>query len=161
MTPPSRLAAVAVLAWASLAFAGDHVIDLSAHGFTLSALEPTGDAGDYQAVMMFLPATEKFSPNVNVMVQQNSVSFEDYLKQSRDEFAKMGVKVIVDKPGKNDAVFEYSMVQQGKELHFYARMVPGKGKVMLATATALESQWKNAAVSGALKKCVDSLKAAK
>src|SRR4051812_13939524 len=128
MSPLSRLTAAAVLALASLAFAGEHVVDMSAQGFTISALDPMAGTGTYQSLIMMLPASERFAPNVNVVIQDYNGTFEDYMKQSRDEFGKMGAKVLADKAGKNEGLFEYVAQQQGREMHFYARVIVSKGK---------------------------------
>ena len=39
------------------------------NGFSIAPLEGTSDEAPYQAIMMFLPASEAFAPNVNVQIQ--------------------------------------------------------------------------------------------
>lgn len=131
----------------------------SEHGFSIEPLK--GHAGDkvQQVVAMQLPPTGGFAPNVNVQVQPFAGSFDDYLKISHDEFARLGIVVKSEKrAGKSATALEYTGSLQGQPLHWYARAVLAAGKVYLVTATATESQWPE--VAAQLRLTVDSFKLA-
>lgn len=129
-------------------------LHFQANGFSIAPLEGTTDAALYQAVTMFLPASEAFAPNVNVQIQPYNGSIKEYADLSRQQFKSSKLSVVSEKTSQTSVVWEYSGTLQGRSLHLYAKAELGKGKVYLVTATATESQWKT--VAAKLKACVDS-----
>ncbi len=141
------------------AVAGAEGLHFAQHGFSIAA--PQGDPTNemQQVVMMMLPVVEGFASNVNVQVQAYPDTMDAYLKLSRDQFAQAGIKVLTEKKlSAESAILEYAGPLQGRELHWYARVMRSKqkGKIVLATATAPAGQW--AKVGPKLKASVDSLK---
>ncbi len=126
-------------------------------GFTIAPLEAPPGQLPQQALIMFLPATDGFAPNVNVQIQAYEGTMDDYVALSLDQFKTTGLKVLQQKnPGKSVAVLEYSGKSQGRQLHWYAKAEKSAGKVYLVTGTATEEQWSKAA--DRLKACVDSFR---
>jgi hypothetical protein len=126
------------------------------HGFSIEP--PSGhDPGQVQQVVsLALPASAGFSPNVNVQVQPFKGSMEDYLRISNEQFKAAGIKVVQEKHDAKTAVLEYTGRMQGHNLHWYARGALAHNGLILATATADESQW--ASVAATLRQSVDSLR---
>jgi hypothetical protein len=126
-------------------------------GFSIVPLEtPPGNTG-CQAIMMFLPATASFAPNVNVQIQPYLGTIEEYTKLTLKQFEDAGIKLIEQrKEGKSVVFFEYSGKLQGRSLHWYARAEKVADHVYLATATATQEDWPKE--SAALRTCVDSLR---
>jgi hypothetical protein len=151
----AAVAVVAATAHADTA-AGGRSIGFSEHGFSIDA--PVGHDWSQmqQVVTLMLPASEGFSPNVNVQVQPFAGTVEEYLTVSKEQFKSGGITLLSEKHDAKTTTIEYKGTMQGRALHWYARAFLGKNGLVLATATALESQWKGA--SAALKKSVDSLK---
>ena len=131
-------------------------LGFSEHGFAIDP--PVGhDYGQVQQVVsLALPTTSGFSPNVNVQVQPFQGTVEEYLTLSHTQFKAGGIKVLNETHDAHGAMLEYAGQMRGLPLHWYARAFLGKNGLILATATALESQW--AGVSATLRKSVDSLR---
>lgn len=126
------------------------------NGFSIRALEGVSEDATSRVVMMMLPRTEGFAPNVTVTIQPYDDSISDYAALTQDQFKAKGVTMIGEPQIDESAVaFEYMGSLQGRDLHWYARAEKQGGRVVLATATALESQWET--VSDRLRSCVDSL----
>jgi hypothetical protein len=126
-------------------------------GFSIAPLEVSLGEKTRQALMMFLPANDKFAGNVNVQIQPYSGTIEEYTGLTLKQFKDAGVKVIAQKKaGTSGVVFEYSGELQGQTLHWYARAEKAVDHIYLATATAAEQEW--AKQGGQLKACVDSLR---
>jgi len=131
--------------------------DFPQYGFQIDTLDGTAGSSPTQVVMMFLPASDGFSPNVNVQIQPFSGTLKDYIALSKKQFDEMKIKLISEQQkNDNEWVTEYSGNMQGMSLHWYARAVLGNQKVYLITATANDSQW--AKVSEQLKKNIESFK---
>lgn len=127
------------------------------YGFTINELEGESD-GDYQQVLiMSLPTTSSFAPNVNVQIQPYEGSLEEYVALSREQIAKLGWSIIhVEISDEGFATLEYSGETQGRSLHWYAKTVLGNGSAYLVTATATETEWSE--VSKKLITTVDSFR---
>ena len=131
-------------------------LQFKTHGFSISPLEGVSGNTPHQAFIMFLPATEAFSPNVNVQIQPYDGTLKEYAALSQQQFKTIGFTVLSEKTTKTAVVWEYKGTLQERKLHWYAKAQRARGKVYLVTATATDSQWK--AVSAKLKACVDSFK---
>ncbi len=131
-------------------------LHFNTNSFSIRALE--GPAGNQpaQTLMMFLPPTEGFAPNVNVQIQPYVGTLADYVALSKRQFKTMGLALLNEQSvGRTAVSLEYSGQMQGRKLHWYARVHLHKGKACIATATAAETQWQT--VAKQLKACVDSL----
>ena len=133
-------------------------VDLPGYGFEIEALDAQAGNEPVAALVMFLPATDGFGPNINVNIQPYKGSVKDYAKLSTGQFEQMKWKVITGEvTGENEWRVEYTgALKAGEQLHFYARALSKDGHVYLVTATAKESQW--ATVGAKLRKHVDSMK---
>ncbi len=132
-----------------------NVMFFAESGFSIAPLEAPPGRSPQQVLMMMLPATNGFAPNVNVQIQPYEGSIDDYAVLSLGQFKKANLKVIHQSKTKDSAlVFEYSGEMQGRNLHWYARIQKSGGRAYVATATALEEQW--AGFAPRLKACVDS-----
>jgi hypothetical protein len=128
-------------------------------GFSIDLLDTDLKDASAQVIVMSMPPEEGFASNVNVQVQSYEGSLDDYLNLSKQQFLTMSLKVLTERKSDNSTVtLEYSGTLHGKELHWYAKIMRSDSRIYLATATALESKWKQHAAE--LKACVDSLRLA-
>ncbi len=125
-------------------------------GFSIAALDAPNAATTYQALVMTLPASAGFAPNVNVQVQPFPGDFASYMSLSEEQMSKIGWTIISKKADAHSATYEFKGLYQQRQLHWYSKAVAGKGKIYLVTATAAEEQW--AEVSEALKASVESIR---
>lgn len=126
-------------------------------GFSIAPLEAPPGETSQQVLMMFLPVTDKFAPNVNVQIQPYAGTIAEYIALSLEEFKRMGLKLSQQKSlGKSAVVFEYAGKLKGQPYHWYARAEKSGGKVYLVTAAATDEQWST--VASQLKTCVDSFR---
>jgi len=126
-------------------------------GFSIAPLEAPLSQAPQQALMMFLPSTDGFAPNVNVEIQPYAGTMDDYVALSLAQFKSAKMKVLHQKTyGKSVAVFEYTGEARGQLLHWYAKAEKCAGRVYLVTATATQGQWSK--VAAPLKACVDSFR---
>lgn len=132
-------------------------LDFPISGFQIAALETSKGSTPASSIIMFLPATDGFAPNVNVQIQPYTESIDSYMTLSKAQFVQVKWKIISEnKDTSGSWTVEYINPAPGKDLHFYAKAVSDGKYVYLVTATAKEPQW--ASVKAALKKCVDSFK---
>ena len=126
------------------------------HGFTIAPLEAPSDTDNVQALIMMLPPTQGFAPNVNVQVQLYAGTMADYSSLSDSQFKTLKFSVRKRSMTEESVFWEYTGRAAGGKMHWYARAFLGDGRVYLVTATALESQWGE--VGDPLKACVDSFR---
>lgn len=130
-------------------------LSFSTAGFRIDALEtPRESAAASSPLIMCLPATNGFAPNVNVQIQPYAEPLSSYAALSRQQFAQVKWKLRAEKLTDAAWIVEYEDPTAGKEIHFYAKAVSGGKSVYLVTATARADQWES--VGEKLKKCVDS-----
>src|SRR5947209_15518487 len=103
-------------------------------GFSIQALDQPGN--NTVQILMFLPPSDGFGPNVNVIIQPNFKSIQNYLEVSDESSKKSGIDMGKATIKDDVATFDFKGNQAGRELHFYARAVFSGGKVWLVTATA-------------------------
>lgn len=126
-------------------------------GFSIEPLSGDPSATNWQIVMMFLPPSEGFAPNVNVLIQPNDKPIDHYIAITLAELKQMGMAVVGSKKvNETIAQFEYTGRLNGRDLHFYAKAFKKGDQVYLVTATSKKTQW--AAHADELKRCVDSFK---
>lgn len=150
------LAVLALFALPGMTSAADDRLQFRANGYSIAPLEAVSEDAVYQSLMMFLPVSGMFAPNVNVQIQLFGGSLEEYLSLSRQQFVEAGFALLNERADAGGVALEYKGVFQGHELHWYARVAQAKGKIYLVTATAAESQWET--VAAQLKACVDSFR---
>ena len=124
--------------------------------FLINALVSYESKANSQPLIMFLPASEGFAPNVNVQVQQYPNILKEYSDLSIKQFKQANLKILRNKQTKTYVIFEYSGIMQGRKLHWYAVAYKKGDNVFLITATSTESQWKTH--SKTLVSCVKSFK---
>lgn len=108
--------------------------------FSINALVSPNIKGS-QPLIMMLPATGGFSPNVNIMVQHFTDSLKEYADLSVRQFKQLNLRTIQLKRTKSHVVFEYSGDMQGRHLHWFAMAYKKGSNVFLITATCPESEW--------------------
>ena len=148
--------ACSICAISCLAVAAESRPQFPINGFSIAPLEGTSDAGPYQGVIMMLPPSEGFAPNVNVQIQPYKGTLKEFTELSVKQFKDFGLTILKEDATATAITWEYTGPFQGHQLHWYAKAIQGRGRIYLVTATALESQWES--VSGKLKDCVNSFK---
>jgi hypothetical protein len=124
-------------------------------GYSIDALDAAPGNAPYQSIMMFLPASEGFAPNVNVQMQPYSGGIDAYIDLSKKQFVTSKFNLLKEtRLGKNAVVLEYAGLFQGRDLHWYAKAVATGKRLYMVTSTATNKQWAGAAPK--LKACVDS-----
>lgn len=133
-------------------------IHLPEYGFSIESLAtPRGEADVHQALMLFLPASDGFAPNVNVQLQRFGGSLQDYIALSQQQFEEGNLEVLHEEIGAQSVIWEYRGQMGSHHFHWYAKAMMGaQGDVYLATATALPQQW--AQWGAVLKQKVNSLR---
>jgi len=150
-TLPSLVAALFSLSHQAMA----NAIEFPQYGFQIDALDAPASEQPASALIMFLPPSDGFSPNINIQIQPYTGTIKEYADLSKGQFSKMNWKVLSEsQPAENEWVVEYEGTTTGRDLHFLARAVAKEGKVYLVTATAAKSQWES--VQETLKKHVQS-----
>jgi hypothetical protein len=124
-------------------------------GFQVKSKEPQTNAYGTLATFLYLPPTQGFAPNVNVLIQDVPATVQQYADLSKEQFKSANLTVLNDHlVGDTEWACEYSGNLQGKDLHFYARALKKGDKIYLITGTATPEQWDSA--SPKLKGAVDS-----
>lgn len=128
-------------------------LEFPQYGFQIDALEsPSPVSASMQALVMFLPPSEGFSPNINVQIHTFKGSLEEYREVSQKQFRELQWKLISDTLEDNRWTVEYS----GNDLHCYAVATRHNDLIYLATGCSRESQWSH--VRDEIRKRVDSFK---
>ena len=86
-----------------------------------------------------------FAPNVNVMIQNVSMTLEEYRGISVGQFKQMDLTVLSETrkkvSGKDAIVWEYEGRLQGRALKWMALAVSDVDRIFLITATALKADY--------------------
>jgi len=139
------LFACLLLAAAPLVFAmaaASHSYHDTAYGFSfdLPAFGSRGQAPVVQRMFVFAAPEDNFAPNINVQVQFQKTTREQYVKATEGELASAELVKISSQSttvsGLPAAIIEYQGPMQGRNLHFLALAVIGSDRVWLATCTA-------------------------
>ena len=132
-------------AWAAAAAARKpSVYQDGLYGFSIQApafpMAPPGSM--VIPVAMMASAEDKFTANVNVMVQQVALSRDGYRQLSLAQFKQAGFKVNVDRDltvsGKPAILWDYEGSMGGRDVHWLALAVIDTERVFLVTCTALK-----------------------
>jgi hypothetical protein len=126
-----------------------------ASGFSIEALESPPTALPSQPLVMTLPPTRGFSPNVNVQIQPYAGSAQAYLDLTLRQLGAAKFELIgTPTVDARSMTLEYAGTAGGKDLHWYAKAFKKDNSFFLITATALHAQWGD--VSDQLRSVVDS-----
>ncbi len=123
--------------------------------FTITPLPIAEGNQSYVLMTMYLPSSEGFSPNINIMKQHYTGTIKEYISLSNTQFKQLNLTIIEEVQTKNSVTWEYIGMMKGKALHWYSKATSVDGAVYLATATALETQYKD--IKKQLKASVDSM----
>jgi hypothetical protein len=107
--------------------------------FTIKSVESSSESG--QILQMFLPPSDGFAPNVNVLSQTYNGSLKEYHELTNAQLNQFKMKIIKSAISNDSLLIEYSGNMQDKLMHFYAIAYKKDKQIYLATATTLESQW--------------------
>jgi hypothetical protein len=152
------LATLGIMSCAVPACAEDASAVFPKAGFSIKPPDTAAGKAPQVVAMFHLAPSGGFSPNVNVLALPAPKDMATFIEATKKELQGIKGSIVEQRsPDANTWVIEYKGVQGGRELHFYARAAMKGGTVILATATAAESQW--AAVGEELKSSVDSLRA--
>lgn len=126
------------------------------NGFSIEALDETGDAESRLVLQMVMPPSDNFTPNVTVMIQRHKGTVKQYSDMSKEQIKAAGWTVKREAVTPTGLIFEYEGPFGGRKMKWRARAEFKDGKVYLATCTATAAQWD--AVQAKLNACVDSFK---
>lgn len=98
-------------------------------------------ASNIQIASFFLPPSDNFAANVNILKQQFGDPLEAYDKLSISQFKQFKLTVLNRTLKGDELRYEYKGDMQGRALHWYARTVKTGQHIYLVTATGLDSQW--------------------
>jgi hypothetical protein len=147
--------AIAVLCAVSSAAESPRLL-FQEHGFSITALPGADDQQVHQVLIMMLPASDSFAPNVNVQIQPFGGTLDQYVAISRQQFQQAQWQVLGEEVGRDAAAWECSGELEGSTYHWYIVAHSAGARVYLVTATALEQQWDG--VGATLVECVDSFR---
>lgn len=104
------------------------------------------------------PAKDGFAPNVNVMIQPEKMSPEQYLQVSLKELSalhgKMNSHKKMNVSGHDALLMDYQGTTSGRDLHFLSLVVFTDTRMYRVTCTALADNFASHAAE--FRKCLDS-----
>ena len=145
---------IALFALSSQAEDAGARLHFKVNGYSIAPLDEKSDAESYASIMMFLPPSDAFAPNVTVLVQTHKGTIKQYADLSKEQFKKANWTVIRETVTPTGVAAEYSGLFNGRKMHWLSRAEIANGKAYLVTATATEAQWH--AVAAKLKACLES-----
>ena len=125
-------------------------------GFQIQPLEAISDTTSSQPLIMMLPPSNGFAPNVNIMIQPYKAKIEQYKEITERQLQQAKFKSLTSKIDNGVYVFEYLGKMSGGSVHVYSKAHQKDGHVYLITATDIESQWNDN--KDKLLKAVDSFR---
>ena len=70
-------------------------IDLPLYGFQIDSLDAQVDSlSPAKTLIMFLPESNGFQPNINVLIQPYNGTIIDYIAMSKEQFKQMSCSVV-------------------------------------------------------------------
>jgi len=117
------------------------VISLPQLKITMSSLNEAGYQNNQPIIMNFLPGSQQFSPNINLVIQEYGDGLDSYKKLTDDQLASIGIAAIQSKVEKGTYTLEYESDNNGVMLHMLTIVKARANKVYLVTATATVEQW--------------------
>jgi hypothetical protein len=124
--------------------------------FSINSIGKVQYDSSRRMLIMLMPASDGFSPSINVSVKEYPDSLRSFAEMTEGQFEQMGFEKIQHRLLADKLIFEYTGKIQGRLLHWYAVAHKKGDKMFVVTATAAESQWQN--VSGKLLSCVRSFR---
>jgi len=122
--------------------------------YSIKILESEKSNVHSQSLMMYLPPSDGFSPNVNIQKQFYEGTLQEYSVLSIKQFKQMRFELINSKVTDKFLTFEYKGSIQGRNLYWYAKVYKKDDIVYLVTATCTVKQ--KGKVIEHLKECVNS-----
>ena len=121
----------------------DSKIDYTELGFSINApVFSTSSTGT--VLMVFMPAKNGLSPNVNIQIQPYKDSINDYDKLTKSQLKDSSLTLISSNPvGNNEIQYEYKGKMSGRILHWLARAIKVNDSVYLITATGADDDWES------------------
>jgi hypothetical protein len=110
-------------------------------GFSINTFNVKEMPNNQAILSFFLPASENFAPNVNVLSQDFNGSPVQYKELTESQLKSPDYKTITSKVENDSYILEYTGVYNNQKLHFYSIAKFRNGKAVLATATATFKQW--------------------
>ncbi len=133
-----------------------------AYGFTIEppAFPKVAPEATFTRAFFFAPPDGGFSPNVNIMINNKATTLEEYREAALAELKAMNLAVTAQKAVKiagRDALFlEHQGKAQGRDLRWMSVALIERDRVILATATALQSHF--ADYEKEFRACLESIK---
>jgi hypothetical protein len=111
------------------------------YGFTIQAPRfARASKGNVIPVMMYAPAEDQFASNVNVMIQNVTISRKAYRDLSLQQFEQLGYRLnserLLKVSGKDALLWDYQGTMEGKSMRFLVLAVIDAKRVYLTTGTA-------------------------
>lgn len=139
-----RVLSLAACTTAALMAVPAHASDLqdTQYGYSVTPPEfaPLAAGAVMQRMVVFAPGAERFAANMGVMVQEVSMTRDQYIAQSEGQFASAGMKVRKSSKrevsGAPAVLFEYEGPVNGNDLRFLGLAVILPQRVLLLTYTA-------------------------
>jgi len=110
-------------------------------GFTMSMFNLSEVPANQPILYIFLPNSNNFSPNVNIVTQEYNDSIEKYKEISDGQFKSQGMTVISSIIEKGKFISEYEAQNNDVMLHFYGIAYLKIDKIYLITGTSTKEQW--------------------
>ena len=146
-----------IVMFAILSVAHSEPLQFPKYGFSVDSLDAPPTEPSTMALVLFLPATDEFAPNVNVIIQGPIDSLAQFVELSKQQFKDLDYNIVSeDSTSESEWSVEYSGAAPQGKLHWFSRAIFKDRRVYLVTATALERQWSD--TSEQLRNCVNSLK---
>ncbi len=112
-----------------------------------------------QTVMYFSPPEDGFAANVNVQIQGEAKSVEEFIAVSRTQFKNYGFTLLSEEKrtvsGREAVAFDFEGEMEGRPLRWMTLAVADAGRMIVATATAPKASFKR--YEKALRACLASL----
>ncbi len=110
-------------------------------GFSINTFNIKEIPNNQPIISLYLPVTEKFAPNVSVLIQEFNGTQNQYKESSESQLKNENITTITSKIENDSYILEYISAYDDKKLHFYTIAKFKDGKVFLATAAATIKQW--------------------
>lgn len=124
--------------------------------FLINPLLDDNNISNTQPLIMMLPASDGFSPNINIQIQAYPGSIDEYDTLSIKQIEQLKLKTIKHLKEGDVLTFEYTGAMRGRDFHWFGMAYKKGDNVFLITATATEKQWPD--VGAKLIECVKSFK---
>jgi hypothetical protein len=109
-------------------------------GFSIKAFDLDKNISDYVVFTMYLPESDNFTPNINLIIQEYSDGLDNYKILSENQFLSNKMTIIKSEIKNSAYLMEYSGNIEGNDLHFYAKAVKKNNQIFLTTATCTANQ---------------------